>query len=176
MRWVVIGVAALLVGLLAYGIASQDQRTTATAALQPGETPPMTDAELPVLGSEAEGAIADYRGQVVLVNFWASWCKPCEEELPLLQKAQGALTDAGATVLGVISRDNSEASLKFVDDYGLTFPSLRDLDDTVGEEWGVAQLPESFLLDRDGKVAAVVQGPITQEFIDEEVLPLARRS
>ncbi|MEJ7893151.1 MAG: TlpA disulfide reductase family protein [Solirubrobacteraceae bacterium] len=176
MRWVVIGVAALLVGLLAYGVAQQDAQTTTASALQPGETPPEAGAKLPALGAETEGAVADYRGKVVLVNFWASWCPPCTDELPMLERAQASLEREGATVLGITTRDNSEDALAFQDRYGLTFPSLRDGGGDIGEAWGVAQLPESFLLDRDGKVAAVVQGPVTQEFIDEQVIPLAKRS
>ncbi len=176
MRWVVIGVAALLVGLLAYGVAQQDAKTTATAALQAGERPPETGTQLPTLGREDQGAVADYAGQVVLVNFWASWCKPCTDELPLLEGAQASMAKFDATVLGINTRDNTEDALEFVDRFGLTFPSLRDGGGDVAEEWGVAQYPESYLLDRDGTVAAVVQGPVTQRFIDEQVLPLAEGS
>lgn len=173
MRWVVIGVAALLVGLLAYGVAEQDSKTTTSAALNDGETPPST--KLPVLGEDAQNTVSAFKGQVVLVNFWASWCPPCVDELPLLEKTQQALATENATVLGINTRDNTEDALEFVEKYDLTFPSLRDGAGDVAEDWGVAQYPESFLLDREGKIAAVVQGPVTQAFIDERVLPLARQ-
>ncbi len=176
MRWVVIGVAALLVGLLAYGIVEQGAKTTASAALEIGERPPNTAETLPMLGSDATGSLDDYRGKVVLVNFWGSWCPPCTDELPLLEKTHKEMTKAGGLVLGINSLDNTEAALEFVDDLGVTFPSLRDGDGDVGDEWGAAQLPESFLLDREGRVAALIQGPVTQAFIDDEVLPLTRRA
>lgn len=172
-RWVVIGIAALLVGLLAYGVAEQDSKTTTTAALDGGETPPST--RLPVLGEDTENAVAAFKGKVVLVNFWASWCPPCVDELPLLERAQQTLAKENATVLGINTRDNTEDALEFVEKYDLSFPSLRDGSGDVADDWGVAQMPESFLLDRDGTVAAVVQGPVTQQFIDERVLPLARQ-
>lgn len=175
MRWVVIGVAAMLVGLLAYGVAQQGAKTSPTAALEIGERPPNAADALPTLGSETTGTIDDYRGQVVLVNFWGSWCPPCTDELPMLEATHKRLTESGGTVLGINSLDTSEAALEFVDDLGVTFPSLRDGDGDVKDEWGAAQLPESFLLDREGRVAAIIQGPVTQEFIDEQVLPLAER-
>jgi cytochrome c biogenesis protein CcmG, thiol:disulfide interchange protein DsbE len=176
MRWVVIAVAALLVGLLAYGVVQQDAKTTATAALQAGEVPPQPETQLPELGAETQGAVADYKGKVVLVNFWASWCGPCTSELPLLERAQATMAKSGATVLGINTLDGTEDALGFVNRYDLTFPSLRDGDGDIAEDWGAAQLPESYLLDRAGKVAAVVQGPVTQAFIDEQVLPLAKQS
>jgi cytochrome c biogenesis protein CcmG, thiol:disulfide interchange protein DsbE len=175
MRWVVIGVAALLVGLLVYGVAEQGAKTTASAALDVGERPPGTSQELALLGSQDRGAIDDYRGKVVLVNFWGSWCPPCTAELPLLERTHKQLTELDATVIGVNSLDNSEAAMEFVDDLGVTFPSLRDGDGDFADSWGAAQLPESFLLDREGRVAALIQGPVTPEFIAEQVLPLARQ-
>jgi DsbE subfamily thiol:disulfide oxidoreductase len=174
MRWVVIGIAAALVGLLSYGVASQDSETAVDAAVQPGKRPPGDAAKLPRLGAKAMGALADYRGRVVLVNFWASWCPPCTDELPLLQKAQAALKGRGATVVGINSRDNTEDALAWVDRNHLTYPSLRDGSGDFADEWGVHQMPESYLLGRDGKVVALVKGPLTQTWIDEHVKPLTR--
>jgi cytochrome c biogenesis protein CcmG/thiol:disulfide interchange protein DsbE len=168
-RWVVIGIAAALVGLLAYGVASQDSATSA-GALGTGQAAPGADKALPLLGKTATGAIDDYRGKVVLVNFWASWCKPCTAELPLLERAQAALESRGATVLGINSRDNSEDALKWVDDKHLTYPSLHDGSGDFADEWGVHQIPETYLLDEDGKVVALVKGPLTQKWIDDHVL------
>jgi cytochrome c biogenesis protein CcmG/thiol:disulfide interchange protein DsbE len=165
----VIGIAAALVGLLAYGVASQDSATSA-GALGTGKAAPATEQALPVLGKTATGSIDDYRGKVVLVNFWASWCKPCTAELPLLERAQASLERQGATVLGINSRDNSEDALGWVEDKQLTYPSLHDGSGDFADEWGVHQLPETYLLDEDGKVIALVKGPLTQEWIDRHVL------
>jgi cytochrome c biogenesis protein CcmG/thiol:disulfide interchange protein DsbE len=173
MRWVVIGIAAALVGLLAYGVASQDSDPSA-GALATGKPAPGADESLPQLGATSKGSIDDYRGKVVLVNFWASWCGPCTAELPLLQKAQSALERNGATVLGINSRDNTEDAMKWVDDKHLTYPSLHDGSGDFADEWGVHQIPETYLLDEDGKVIALMKGPLTQRWIDEHVTPLTR--
>ncbi len=173
MRWVVIGIAAALVGLLAYGVASQGDGT-ASGAVRKGEVPPAAASTLPRLGERSQGALADYRGKIVLVNFWASWCPPCTDELPLLQKAQQDLESNGATVVGINSRDNTEDALQWVHRNRLTYPSLRDGSGDFADEWGVHQLPESYLLDRDGTVLALVKGPLTQAWIDDNVAPLTR--
>ena len=172
MRWVVVGVAALLVGLLAYGVVSENSRTSDASGVRTGKAPPEAKTELPALGRRANGSVRDYRGKVVLVNFWASWCPPCTHELPLLQKAQHAIQGDGGTVLGINSRDNSEDALKWVRGKGLTYPSLRDGSGDFSDGWGVHQLPESYLLDKDGRVKAFLKGTLTQQWIDEHVLPL----
>src|SRR3954468_10079 len=169
MRWVVIGVAALLVGLLAYGVASQGTDTTIDAALQQGKRVPAPEKELPRLGGRGDGSIQDYQGKVVLVNFWASWCPPCTKELPLLERTQRRMVKAGATVLGINTRDNSEDALGFVQRFKLSFPSLRDGSGDFAERWGLTGYPESFLLDEHGRVAAARRGPITQQWVDENV-------
>lgn len=176
MRWVVIAVATLLVGLLTYGVASQGTDTTIDSALSEGKRVPAPDSPLPRLGAAGDGTVDDYRGKVVLVNFWASWCPPCLAELPLLERTQKALAAKNATVLGINTRDNTEDALGFVDRFDLTFPSLRDGSGDIAEEWGVVQYPESFLLDKRGRVAALLRGPVTQKWIDEHVHPLVERS
>jgi cytochrome c biogenesis protein CcmG/thiol:disulfide interchange protein DsbE len=169
-RWVVIGIAALLVGLLSYGVASQHDG----AVEEVGKLPPASRVALPVLGTTKQGSVADYRGRIVLVNFWGSWCDPCTAELPLLQKAQTSLERSGATVLGINSRDNTEDALGWVDKNHLTYPSLRDGSGDYADTWGVHQMPESYLLGRDGRVIAMRRGPLTQQWIDEHVTPLTR--
>ena len=175
MRWLVIAVAALLVGLLTYGVASQGTDQTIDSALAEGKRVPAPDRELPRLGSTKQGSVADYKGKVVLVNFWASWCPPCTKELPLLEKTQAKMAAAGGTVLGINTRDATEDAQGFVRKYKLTFPSLRDGSGDFAEKWGLTGYPESFLLDQDGRVAAARRGPIDQAWVDEHVLPLLQK-
>jgi cytochrome c biogenesis protein CcmG/thiol:disulfide interchange protein DsbE len=175
MRWAVISVAALLVGLLAYGVASQGTDTTIDSALAGGKRVQAPDATLPRLGEDGTGSVSAYRGRVVLVNFWASWCPPCVKELPLLERTQAKMRAAGGTVLGVNVRDASEDAMGFVKRYKLTFPSLRDGSGDFGQKWGLSGYPESFLLDKEGRVAAARRGPIDQQWVDEHVIPLLQQ-
>src|SRR4051795_8854263 len=174
MRWLVIAVAALLVGLLAYGVASQGTDKTIDTALQEGKRVPAPAAPLPRLGRRGDGSVKDYEGRIVLVNFWASWCPPCTSELPLLEKTQKQMSKAGGTVLGINTRDATEDALGFAHRYDLTFPSLRDGAGSYAEKWGLTGYPESFLLDEDGRVTAARRGPIDQQWVDEHVTPLLK--
>jgi cytochrome c biogenesis protein CcmG, thiol:disulfide interchange protein DsbE len=162
----VIAVAAALLALLAYGVASQGTDTSIDDALAEGERVEAPRASLPLLGSEREGTLADYRGQVVLLNFWASWCPPCVEELPLLERTQRRLEGRGATVLGVNYKDLPEDALGFVRRFGVSFPSLRDRDGEYAERFAAVAFPETFVIDRRGRIAATRRGPVDQRWLD----------
>jgi cytochrome c biogenesis protein CcmG/thiol:disulfide interchange protein DsbE len=172
MRWVVIVVAALLVGLLSYGVASNGTDDTIESALADGRTPAAPDERLPTLGSDAPGRLKDFRGKVVLVNFWASWCDPCTEELPDLQRVQKTMSEAGATVVGINTRDAPEDAQLWVDKNKLTYPSLRDGSGDYAKEWGVTAYPESFLVDKSGRIRAAIRGPLDDKWVREHVIPL----
>jgi cytochrome c biogenesis protein CcmG, thiol:disulfide interchange protein DsbE len=171
--WPVTIAAALLVGLLAYGLTTTGADTTLDNAMTRGERvdPPARDA-LPTLGGDGTGSLADYRGKVVLVNVWASWCEPCRDELPLIEKAHKTLSARGGTVVGIDVKENSGAALKAVDEFGLTFPNLRDRDGSFVRKWGQTGYPENFVIDRQGRVAAVRRFPVTQKWLDETLPPL----
>ena len=108
----------------------------------------------------------------MLVNIWASWCEPCRDELPLVEKTHAMLARKGGTVLGIDVKENSGAALDAVDEFGLSFPNLRDRDGSFVRKWGQTGYPESYVIDRDGKVAAVRRMPITQAWVDETLAPL----
>ena len=171
--WPVTVAAALLVGLLAYGLTTTGTDTTLDAAMAKGErVAPPSRATLPLLGGEGTGSLADYRGKVVLVNVWASWCEPCRDELPLIEKAHKRLSARGGTVLGIDVKENSGAALDAVEEYGLSFPNLRDRDGSFVRSWGQTGYPENYVIDRQGRVAAVRRLPVTQRWLDETLTPL----
>jgi cytochrome c biogenesis protein CcmG, thiol:disulfide interchange protein DsbE len=171
--WPVTIAAALLVGLLAYGLTTTGTDTTLDAAMASGErVAPPTERRLPLLGGAGTRSLADYRGKVVLVNVWASWCEPCRDELPLIEKAHKMLSARGGTVLGIDVKENSGAALDAVDEFGLSFPNLRDRDGDYVREWGQTGYPESYVIDRRGKVAAVRRLPVTQKWLDQTLPPL----
>jgi cytochrome c biogenesis protein CcmG/thiol:disulfide interchange protein DsbE len=172
--WAVILAAALLVGLLAYGIASRQSDTTIDSALASGKRLPAPTARLPLLGRPGEGSLADYRGKVVVLNFWASWCKPCTQELPLLERTQRSLAGRGALVLGANYQDLSDSALGFVRRFKLTYPSLRDRDGRFADRYGSRAFPETFVIDRRGRIAAERRGPVDQRWLDRTLPPLLR--
>jgi len=168
----VIVVAAALVGLLVYGVASERTDSSIDEAVASGERIEADSESLPLLGRAGESSLADYRGKVVVLNFWASWCPPCVDELPLLQRTQRRIERRGATVLGVNYRDIPEDALEFVRRYRLTFPSLRDRDGEYAERYASSAFPETFVIDRRGRIAAARRGPVDQRWLDEVLPPL----
>jgi cytochrome c biogenesis protein CcmG, thiol:disulfide interchange protein DsbE len=170
----VVAVAAALVALLAYGVASQGQDTSIDEAVERGDRPSAPEATLPVLGADGSGSLRDYRGQVVVLNFWASWCPPCVDELPLLERTQRRIKRQGATVLGVNYQDLPEDANVFVDRFGLSFPNLRDRDGEYAEKYAILGFPETFVIDREGRIAAARRGPVTAGWLETALSPLLR--
>jgi cytochrome c biogenesis protein CcmG/thiol:disulfide interchange protein DsbE len=161
---VFMGVLAV-VGLLAYGLITKGEARVAV-----GEEFP--DAELPKLDGSGTGSLADYAGEWVLVNVWASWCGPCREESPTLQRFHEEHRDADFTVLGIDSRDVSEKAREFVAEYKLTYPQLHDGSGEQPDELGMTGFPESFLVNPEGEIALVTPGPVDEKYLTENVEPL----
>jgi cytochrome c biogenesis protein CcmG/thiol:disulfide interchange protein DsbE len=168
----VIGASALLVALLIYGVASEATDNSIDEAVASGKRPAAASSELPVLGGGSERSLADYRGKVVVLNFWASWCLPCKDEAPLLVRADRQLERRGATVLGVSYKDVPEDALSFVREYDIAYPSLRDGDGDYGSQYSVRGVPETFVIDRRGRIAALRRGPVDEQWLRETVSPL----
>jgi cytochrome c biogenesis protein CcmG, thiol:disulfide interchange protein DsbE len=167
-----------LVGLLVYGVSAQSASRTLDELVAGGRYPaaPQAARRLPVLGAgHGSAALASFKGKVVLLNFWASWCEPCRTEAPLLQRAQRTLSEHDATVLGVSYLDASPDSEAFVRQYHLTYPELRDTDGAFARSYGTNQLPESFVIDRAGRIVAISRGEIDEAFV-KQAITLASRT
>jgi len=162
---------ACLIGLLIYGISHQSASRTLDEAVAKGQHPLAPDAtrSLPDLASAHTATLASFSGKVVVLNFWASWCEPCQLEAPLLERAQSQLERHGATVLGVTYKDATPDSLSFVHQYHLTYPNLRDAGGEFSSAYGTDQLPESFVIDRRGHIVAISRGEIDQAFLNRAI-------
>jgi cytochrome c biogenesis protein CcmG, thiol:disulfide interchange protein DsbE len=138
------------------------------ATVTKGERTPAPDLS----GKTIDGKqldVADYKGKVVVLNVWASWCDPCREEVPLLQKTHEQIEAKGGVVLGLDTQDASNKAIEFLKERKATFPSLRDRDRSYGREFGVTGYPETFLIDRKGRIAALQRFPVTQEWLDQHL-------
>ncbi|HEX6025738.1 MAG TPA: TlpA disulfide reductase family protein [Solirubrobacter sp.] len=167
--WPVTVAAAALVGLLAYGLVAKGADTTLDEAVASGSRPVAPVASLPWLHREGRGSLADYKGKVVVLNVWASWCDPCREEVPLLQKTHEKIQPKGGLVLGIDTQDASSKALAFLKERNATFPSLRDRDRSYGREFGVTGYPETFIIDREGRIAAMRRFPVDQKWLDQHL-------
>jgi cytochrome c biogenesis protein CcmG, thiol:disulfide interchange protein DsbE len=154
----VLGAAVALLALLTFGVANQGSDTSLDSAIAQGHRPAAPDASLalPVLGSTSQKqSLADYRGKVVVLNVFASWCDPCKAEAPVLERAQRMLAKQNGTVLGVTYLDNSSDSSTFVRQQHITYPVIRDVDGKLVRSFGSTGVPETFVIDRQGHVAAI---------------------
>jgi cytochrome c biogenesis protein CcmG, thiol:disulfide interchange protein DsbE len=164
---VFMGVIALI-ALLAFGLVSKGE-----ARLETGDQVPAT--ELTVLGGAAgeTASLADYEGEWVLINVWASWCAPCRDEAPALQAFYEEHGGERFEVLGIDTQETGEGGLGFVDEYGLTYPQLHDGDGAYAkDDLKTTGVPESFLVDPEGQLALAIPGAITAEQLDQRVAPL----
>jgi cytochrome c biogenesis protein CcmG/thiol:disulfide interchange protein DsbE len=159
-----LAVCAVL-GLLVYGLASKGSSRIAVGNQVP-------DRPLPYLsGGKGEGRIADYRGDWVLVNLWASWCGPCRHEAPVLERFYRRERKHGVTVLGINVEDNEADARAFLREFHQSYPELRSRGAERSEAFGATGVPESYLVDPRGRLAVPIVGPVDEEILAREVAP-----
>ena len=163
---------AALVALLAWGVLNNAPGSSIDGALAEGKRPTAPKLELPRLGGEPKAQLADWHGKVVVLNFWASWCGPCRDESPMLERWHQRIKRSGGTVLGVDVEDVTSDARAFVRKYRLTYPMLRDGEGSSAKPFGVVGYPETLVIDRRGRIAAALRGPVDEEFMRQEVAPL----
>jgi peroxiredoxin len=118
-------------------------------------------------------SFVDYRGQVILVNLWATWCPPCKEEMPALQAFYKEHKDQGFVVIAINDGDPKADVLQFVSDYQLTFPIWLDPTYIATEQaFKTLNLPSSFVIDRSGTIQLQWMGGISRKMLDKHVSPL----
>jgi cytochrome c biogenesis protein CcmG/thiol:disulfide interchange protein DsbE len=161
--WLILAAIVPLVLVVAWAGGS----VTFTAAVRVGDRAP--DFALADLDGRPV-RLTDYAGQPVLLNFWASWCVPeCLEEFPLLDAALAAHADDGLAMIGIVYRDRSEAARDFAAQLGAGWPQVMDPGEAVARAYGVYGPPESWLIDRDGRVFSRQIGPYREEELMAEL-------
>lgn len=159
----------LLAVALYWGLWNKDDRLPSTLIGQP-----VPEFELsPIEGREDGLSSADLRGGVSIVNVWASWCVPCRVEMPLLVE----LAEAGTVPIhGINYKDDPEAALTFLDELGDPYIRIgADRSGRVAIDWGVYGLPETFVVDAEGRIAYKHVGPFDRRSLEEDILPVVRR-
>jgi len=114
---------------------------------------------LPFLGGES-ASLSSYKGKVVFLNFWATWCPPCREEMPSMETLYKRYKDKGLEMLAINLSENTNTVRQFMDNNGYTFPVMMDSDGRVGGAYGIRSIPTTLIIDREGKIVAQVIGSI----------------
>jgi peroxiredoxin len=104
-------------------------------------------------------SLAGFRGRVIILNFWATWCQECRPEMPLFERLHRELTPQGLTIVGINARERASAVREYSKELGLTFPLVLDLRGEINSAYGVIGLPTTFLIARDGRAVAFAVGP-----------------
>jgi cytochrome c biogenesis protein CcmG, thiol:disulfide interchange protein DsbE len=159
LRWVIPAAVVPVLLLLAYGFRTDPHEIPSPLLGRPAAVFSLTTY------SGSPVSLESLRGKVVLLNFWASWCVPaCYDEAPALERTWRAYKDKGVVVIGVDIQDKEEAARKFLAEFGHTFPNAPDPAGRVAVDYGVYGVPETFFIDRNGRVRFKKVGGLTDEF------------
>lgn len=146
-------IAILLSGFSVVGCATEGK--TDNIGVQKGNIAP--DISLYDLDGK-EVRLSDFRGEVVMLNFWATWCPGCREEMPSKETLYQQYKEKGFVILAVDVKDNQEKVKKFMKEKNLTFPVLLDWNEAICEEYEILYFPTTFIIDQNGVIRAVVVG------------------
>lgn len=168
-RWLAVLAVALVAVILGIGLMNREAPAPPVPLIPAAEREAAPDIRLPVLqaahgvGPEgAEVSLADLRGRIVVVNVWAWWCAECREEVPELADLSGRYDPDEVLVLGLNSEDRPADARRFLADFPFPYPSLRDAGPASAKALGMWAYPATFVLDRDGRIAASQVGAIEE--------------
>lgn len=166
--------AAAALALLAFGAANHGGGSSINDELASGHYPVAPDyrTRLPLLDGSGERSLASFRGKVVVLNMFASWCEPCKAEAPLLAREQRVLAARNATLVGVTYKDATSDAQAYVRNYHLAYPVIRDVDGNFAGSYGVNGVPETFVIGRDGRIMAFNGGPLTAQWLKQTLPPI----
>jgi cytochrome c biogenesis protein CcmG, thiol:disulfide interchange protein DsbE len=173
----IVGVLALL-GLLVYGLTTKadDTRVDESLArgdaplapafdlpvLEPGTLPPRLDRDLRPQFADGELSLRELEGTPVVLNFWASWCIPCREEAPVLQQGWERFGPQGILFLGLNMQDLTDDARGFLDEFGVTYPSIREPSNEIARAYGTTGIPETYFISGRGRVVGHIIGVVSE--------------
>lgn len=161
-RWstfVVWGAVLAILGLLGWGLINANQTRPEAGVVAPSEFE-MEFFDGYQWQDMSVASLEDMKGNVVVLNFWASWCVECRVEADLLESAWRQYRDRGVVFLGVAYVDSEAKSLAYLEQYGISYPNAPDLGSAISDEYEITGVPETFIIDREGVIADVVIGPV----------------
>lgn len=162
--WLQLGLLVIIA--LAGGLAVGNTLMNSGKAPQTGgRAPPFRVKSL----EGTEHTLAGLAGKPVVLNFWGTFCPPCTEEMPALQKQSEKWADRNVTVIGMNLGESAVTVRSFVREYGIGFPVYLDSDDTVRKAYGVHQYPTTFFIQPDGKIFAIKIGQMDEPYIERTV-------
>ncbi len=170
LRWWQVVVFVLVAGLLT-AVAFQMRRSGPLAAGRVGQGERAPDFTLHTFDGQSV-ALSDLRGRVVVINFWASWCLPCADEAADLEATWRQYQGNGVLFLGVDYVDTETEARAYLQRWNITYPNGPDLQTAISHDYRVRAVPETFVVDPDGTLAAVFVGPITQGQLQAAIEPL----
>ncbi|MEI3612138.1 TlpA family protein disulfide reductase [Pseudogracilibacillus sp. SO30301A] len=168
-KWIIIVVVVGLLGWAVYDFAINKETTQELdpdVGLEKGNLAP--DFELETIDGETV-KLSDFRGEKVMLNFWATWCPPCRAEMPDMQKFHEEHDEGVILAVNLTETENSPRNVvKFLEEYGISFTVLEDKNTTVGNIYRAQSLPTSYLINSEGKIHNIAVGPLNYELMVQE--------
>jgi cytochrome c biogenesis protein CcmG, thiol:disulfide interchange protein DsbE len=166
-----VALLAALIGLFARSVLQGS--TTVAAELNDGQRPAAPNFSLPRLDGRGDVALKSFRGKVVLLNFWASWCPPCKVEAPQFNLIQRQYARRGVAVVGVDSQDFASDARTWAHDMHVSYTLVHDSSNDVTNRWGVTSgFPVTFVINRQGSVQKMFVTQVTGEMLQRAIRPL----
>lgn len=153
---IALGILAILAFMAVFGWKLYD---SAQGQVKSGLAPDFTLT----LFDGSQLTLSQLRGQVVVINFWASWCVPCRDEAPVLEQTWRRYRDRGVLFIGVDYLDTDKEALAFIEEFTITYPNGPDLGTRIAKDYRIAGVPETFFIAKDGRVADLQIGPLTED-------------
>ena len=132
---------------------------------------PAQDFELTTFDGETFN-LSDLRGQIIVLNFWASWCVPCRDEAPILEALWRRYRNQSVVVVGIAYADSQQGSLEFIEEFNISYPNGPDVGTRISDEYRITGVPETFVIDKTGEIVFFIPAPISEGQLDAIIRPL----